>query len=135
MVAMASLLGLGALVADEARAQLVVAPAPVYEAVTPVRYKVRYGPRRVVVKERVGRPYLVAPAPVVAAVPIVAETRVVQPAPVAVTRVVQPAPVVQTRVIRPAPIVERRLIQPAPVVETRVIQSDPVIQTQYVPYP
>ena len=70
-------------------------------------YKVRYRPRKVVVRER---PFAyVAPS----------------------------APVVrETRVIRPAPIVEQRIVQPAPVVESRVIQSSPVIQTRYyAPYP
>ena len=92
-------------------------------------YKVRYRPRKVVVRER---PFAyVAPAP-----PIVRETRVVRPAPIVEQRVVQPAPIVERRIVQPAPVVESRVIQPAPIVESRVIQSSPVIQTRYyAPYP
>lgn len=81
-------------------------------------YKVRYRPRKVVMKER---PFAyVAPS-----APIVRQTRVIRP-----------APVVESRVIQPAPIVEQRIVQPAPVIESRVIPSSPVIQTRYyAPYP
>ncbi len=105
--------------ANEARAQ---APGEsvVYETVAPgydtvtygERYKVRYRPRRTVIKER---PY----AYVTRTPAVVRETRYIQPAPVVESYVVQPPPVVESRVVQPPPIVERRVIQPAPTVETR----------------
>lgn len=64
--------------------------------------------------------------------PVVQETRVLRPAPIAEQVVVQPAPVVEERWVQPAPILERRTVQPPPVVETRLIPQEPVVQTRYL---
>lgn len=132
----AALLGLADAGTGVARAQL-PGQTVVYETAVPAppvitygeAYKVRYRPRKTVIRER---PFAyVAPAP-----PVVRETRVFTPAPVVESRVVQPAPIVERRVVQPPPVVESRVIQPAPIVERRVIQPDPVIQTRYYgPYP
>jgi hypothetical protein len=100
--------------AGVARAQL-PGQEVVYETVLPgppvvtygERYKVRYRPRRIVVKER---PFAyVAPS-----APIVRETRFVQPAPIVERRIVQPAPIVESRIIQPAPVFETRYYGPYP---------------------
>jgi hypothetical protein len=71
------------------------------------RYKVRYRPRRTVVKER---PFaFVSPT-----APIVRETRFVRQAPIVERRIVQPAPIVESRVIQPAPVYETRYYGPYP---------------------
>ena len=107
-----------------------------YETVTPgyktVTYgeqvKVRTRPRKTVIRERPTRYVTTTP-------PVVRETRVVRPAPVAEQIEIQPQPVVQERWVQPAPVLERRVIQPAPVVQTRFIPQDPVVQTRYLNTP
>lgn len=115
-----ALVGLANHATREARAQY-PGQTTVYETVVPgppvvtygERYKVRYRPRKTVIRER---PFaFVSPS-----APLIRETRVVRP-----------APVVESRAYRPAPIVEQRVIQPAPIVERRFVQPDPVIQTRY----
>ncbi len=71
------------------------------------RYKVRYRPRRTVIKER-------PVAYIAPSAPIVRETRVVQPAPVVERRIVQPAPIVESRIIQPAPVIQTRYYGPYP---------------------
>ncbi len=84
-------------------------------------------PRKVVIR-RPRRVY-VAPAPVVA------ETRVIQPAPVVQRTYVQPAPVIERRVIQPPPVIQERVIQGPPVARDRVYLPEPVYQTRYRNYP
>jgi hypothetical protein len=87
----------------------------VYETVVPgppvvtygERYKVRYRPRRIVVRER-------PVAYIAPSAPIVTETRFVQPAPIVERRIVQPAPIVESRIIQPAPVFETRYYGPYP---------------------
>ncbi len=100
--------------AGESRAQL-PGQEVVYESVVPgpsvitygERYKVRYRPRRIVMKER-------PVAYVTPSAPIVTETRFVRPAPIIERRIVQPAPIVESRVIQPAPVFETRYYGPYP---------------------
>ncbi|HEY2154848.1 MAG TPA: hypothetical protein VGH33_04415 [Isosphaeraceae bacterium] len=109
-----AVLGLTDRGAGAARAQL-PGREVVYETVVPgppvvaygERYKVRYRPRRIVVKER---PFVyVAPS-----APVVTETRLIQPAPIVERRIVQPAPIVESRIIQPAPVFETRYYGPYP---------------------
>lgn len=92
------------------------------------RVKVRYRPNKTVIRERPTRYVTTTP-------PVVRETRVVRPAPLAEQIVVQPQPVVEERWVQPAPVLERRVIQPAPVVQTRLIPQDPVVRTRYLGAP
>jgi hypothetical protein len=100
--------------AGDARAQM-PAGTVVYQTVVPgppvvtygERYKVRYRPRRIVVKER---PF----AYVVPTAPVVRETRFVQPAPIVEQRFVQPAPIIESRVVQPAPVIQTRYYGPYP---------------------
>lgn len=132
----AALLGFAGLGTRRAQAQYPVGTV-VYQTVAPgppvvtygERYKVRYRPRKTVIRER-------PVAYVTPSAPVIRETQVIRTAPVVESRVVQPAPIVESRVVQPAPIVERRVIQPAPIVERRIVQPEPVIQTRYYgPYP
>lgn len=121
---------------SNARAQVVVG-APVesvtYETVQPGYKWVTYGEKIKV--RRFGNKKVTVERPkrfVNYTPPVVQETRVVRPAPVAEQVVVQPAPVVEERWVQPAPVLERRVVQPAPVVQTRLVPQEPVVQTRYL---
>ena len=129
--------GLGLFV-GQARAQgQVVVGAPsesvTYETVQPGYKSVTYGEKiktrrffnKKVTVEKPKRYVTYTP-------PVVQETRVVRPAPIAEQVVVQPAPVVEERWVQPAPVLERRVVQPPPVVQTNLIPQEPVVQTRYL---
>ena len=119
-----------------AQAQVAIAaPATsvTYETVQPGYRTVTYG-EKIKVHRWFGKKITVEkPKRFVSFVPpVVQETRVIRPAPIAEQVVVQPAPVIQEEWVQPAPVLERRVVQPAPVVETKYIPQEPVVQTRYL---